>query len=388
MFNNILSRWIKNNRDTVETDDNIDIGLKNMIGSPIFFSKYKFNSNTGTATINSWLSSNSFIDTQYIGFFKYKYVVDWINKPQSTDYYSHFASQGNFFVFKALYNNSTTNLTTNSIFSTKNMNTPINIKKIEKPTLDTIITVEENIFKFFEPPKVEIFFEDGTRKSTEENPGEIDIVANNMAVYGIKCRSANDLINNINYSDDNITLINNVLDQLNASNFKLLNKKEIRNLYTEKFKNRYFKYIKKNISKIPDEYLNILGNPFNEELKFNISLDKYGKFFDKVNEYLEKNNEPIIKLPTLNIELEINNYISSNFLNALLIITTYLNNVETHNNTRQILQLVEQAAIQTRANAEVENSSKKQKRNYNKKYLKYKAKYLELKNKIIQNYQV
>ena len=42
MFKNVLTRWIKTDRDNIETDNNIDIGLKNNNGSPIFFSRYKF----------------------------------------------------------------------------------------------------------------------------------------------------------------------------------------------------------------------------------------------------------------------------------------------------------------------------------------------------------
>jgi hypothetical protein len=36
MFKNVLTRWIKTDRNNIETDNNIDIGLKNNNGSPIF----------------------------------------------------------------------------------------------------------------------------------------------------------------------------------------------------------------------------------------------------------------------------------------------------------------------------------------------------------------
>ena len=348
-----LSKWIKNDRDQIETDEDIDIGLKSVSNNKILFSKYKFNSNNANATMHTWLSKNNHENSQYIGFYKFSEVENWINKLQEPDYYSNFASQGKFFV-----------LNTNQIFSTKSPPVQIIKNDIYMPNINSAITLIDDTLQFISPP----VFKDINNKEYLI-PGEIDIVANNMAVYGIKCNNANDLTNMINYSVENIILINFILDKLGLPLLK--DRETLQQYYTKELQKKYFNCINKNINIINKNDLLKLNNYDNKSANVIYIVDKNelnkdNEFKLKVNYYKEfyntyiKISDKTIKCPDIfNINSEVNKDIKTNFFNSLLNIAQSLNYIGTYEKTKIILLNIAEeeaarAAVRAKAKADEE----------------------------------
>jgi len=387
----ILSRWIKNERMKEEIIDTIDFGLKDYANKPIKFAKYNFASNKNQASIYEWLTANSYEESQYIGFFNLNEIKNYYNNENFyIDEFTRFNTI-NFFTFNL-----------NNVFSLDEDNQLIIKKKLDIPKEDINLRIlrEKNVLKYFTPPPYAVKYSDGTTKENYSNPGEIDIVANDMAVYGILCNHATNIIksiktsNDINYSDNNVNLLNNILKKIRNSNIDVGNDiqflkthNQLKIDYEEEFKNLYFDTI--------DEIL-IENNNINDELnKYCNTMKKYF-IFDNENNPLRANREINIDcgalerlLNVLNdksinkiqkqkfiINQKINEYIDNNFLKTLLYIVGFLNNVDTYKTMKNILDETNQN------NVDVLSPNKRQKLNDKKKYIKYKTKYLELKKKL------
>ena len=191
----LLSRWIKPERLIIELIDHspqLNFGLRNYQDYSIRFAKYKFDSNDSKANLKTWLSAGGYKDTQYIGFFELDSIRNWLNIDFTVDEKKHFETNS-FFIFNL-----------DQVFSLSGTNFE---KRELQPTIRETITRENNVLKYFNPPSYDVFYEDGTFYKTYSNSGEIDIVASNMAVYGILSNSPINLM--LSNKDSNDTLNKN-----------------------------------------------------------------------------------------------------------------------------------------------------------------------------------
>jgi len=86
-----------------------------------------------------------------------------------------------------------------------------NFKHLDIKDLDIIIENKENTVQYFTPP----VYNDEIVNEKYKNDGEIDIVANNMYVYGLKMDNANNFFNyEYIYINDNINVLNLYLKKL------------------------------------------------------------------------------------------------------------------------------------------------------------------------------
>jgi hypothetical protein len=403
----LLSRFIKNNRLNIETEitSQIDIGLRNYRGKyPISFAKYKFESNDATKSIFSWLSFGEFQGSQYIGFFELDSIKSWLEGKQSTDMKSRFFWESDhFFIFDL-----------NHVFSNTH---GINIQKVslndesrEPPlTLEDSITRENNVLKYFSPPPYPELNEDRSVKAWHHNPGEIDIVAYNMSVYGILSNTPKNLIpspDNIlikNYSDINVQLINHVLDRLRLREgftdvYKnLLNSTELENKFTKELQDLYFQQLNyllntkthPNYTQIKDiikklTSLIIVNDKGDitlvENNRYDVNISVYFRIFKLLEKYRIVN-------PTFIIRTKVIDYINEHFIGALLNIASFLNNRERNNATigiltevRQIANEVYHIATEPVHNANIVHMQYQKIDAAQDRYIKEKRKYMKLKS--------
>ena len=345
----LLSRWIKPERLIIELIDHsvqLNFGLRNYQDYPIRFAKYKFDSNDSKANLKTWLSAGGYKDTQYIGFFELDSIRNWLNIDFTVDEKTYFVTNS-FFIFN-LY----------QVFSLSGTNFE---KRELQPTIRDTITREKNLLKYFKPPSYDVFYEDGTFYKTYSNSGEIDIVASNMAVYGILSNSpinlmlsnkdSNDTLNK-NYSDINIKLINHVLDKMREKDFtgvydNLLNLTELNKHFTKVLQDIYYqqldallnnsshpkyKDIKKLIEKMNDiieDFIIIDGENIrlNPDMKYEVPIKGYSMISRILNTKFG------IDRILFNIKMEENKYINEHFIGALLNIASFLNNPITNIDT-------------------------------------------------------
>jgi hypothetical protein len=353
----LLSRWIKPSRLYIETDRDsttqLDFGLRNYRNQSIRFAKYKFESNDKKASIKTWLSVDSYEGTQYIGFFESNSIRNWLNIPFTVDEKTHFVTNS-FIIFNL-----------DQVFSNTYGS---NIKKIElKLTIDDTVTTKNNVLQYFSPPPFNVYYEDGTFFRSYSNSGEIDIVASNMAVYGILTdapvdlmlsrKDSNDTLIN-NYSDFNVELINHVLNRFRERGFtgvydNLLNLALLNDDLTKKLQDIYFEqlnhllntethpnYIKiKDIIKKLTSLIIVNGEniKLNENKRYEVKISIYSKIFDLLKKYGIVN-------PTFNIQVKVKEYINTHFIGALLNIASFLNNHERNSDTIVILNEVKRIA--------------------------------------------
>ena len=392
----ILSRWIKDNRLNTEIGlqegDQLDFGLKNYRGNSIRFVKYNFNSNNNTASIYDWLSDGGYQDTQYIGFFNIKAIEHWLNFNFTVDYLTNFITN-NYFIFKL-----------NQVFSL-NPSDQVTIQEVTGLTINSSVTKVNNQLQYFTPPAYPVYNEDRSIRSYHSNPGEIDIIASNMGVYGILCNHATDLLYSSkyndtlreNYSDINVRLINEVLTRLRTFNFT-----ELENNFTRKLQEYYFDTLQNNLKNItkdkPRTYINSLTIDNN-----GIRLRDEIKYTTKITQYPIILNSLKITYNKINISKQIDDYINIHFIGALLNIASFLNNSISRAKTIEILNVVraiaEEQQRQEQQRQEQQRQEQQHKRqrllvggnhlestvieyNSKHKYLKYKTKYLELKKKL------
>lgn len=378
----LLSRWIKNERLNIELENSslpLDFGLRDYHGRPISFVKYKFNSNDGRASLYEWLSADGYNDTQYIGFFELDTIRDWLSGRLSVDMISKFTFGATFFIFNL-----------DQVFSLKIDVPQISKEKLENPKLEDSIIRKDNALQYFTPPVYYEYYEDGTRKPEPKfNPGEIDIVASNMAVYGILPGDPKNMIllysdpnhSLINtYSDNNVKLINHVLSKMRAKQFisvydDILNKNQLRDILTKQLQDLYFQELKKLIDnkkhskykeikdyfikikdKIEDFIIDDNNIQFNYDKRYEININIYSIIFRNLRRF-------DVKDPTFFIDQEVNKYIDINFIGALLNIASFLNNPITNRDTIDIFTEVKNIADEE---AEI-------------KYIGEKRKYTELK---------
>jgi hypothetical protein len=401
----ILSRFIKDDRLNIETEITfqIDIGLRNYRNDPIRFAKYKFESNDNTKSIFSWLSFGEFQDSQYIGFFELDSIKSWLEGKQLTDMISHFLRESDhFFIFDL-----------NHVFSNTH---GINIKKVSLnkspniPKLEDSITRENNVLKYFSPPPYPELNEDESVKAWHRNPGEIDIVAYNMSVYGILSNTPKNLIpspDNIlinNYSDINVQLINHVLDRLRLREgftdvYKnLLNSTELTNKFTRELQDLYFQQLNyllntethPNYTQIKDIIIHKLTSLTMINDEGNITLDENNRYDVKISVYnhifklLEKYR---IVNPTFIIQKKVIEYINKHFIGALLNIASFLNNRERNivtigilTEVRQIANEVYHIATEPVQNANIVHMQYQKIDAAQDRYIKEKRKYMKLKS--------
>lgn len=389
----LLSRWIKPERLIIELIDHspqLNFGLRNYQDYSIRFAKYKFDSNDSKANLKTWLSAGGYKDTQYIGFFELDSIRNWLNIDFTVDEKTYFVTNS-FFIFN-LY----------QVFSLSGTNFE---KRELQPTIRDTITREKNLLKYFKPPSYDVFYEDGTFYKTYSNSGEIDIVASNMAVYGILSNSpinlmlsnkdSNDTLNK-NYSDINIKLINHVLDKMREKDFtgvydNLLNLTELNKHFTKVLQDIYYqqldallnnsshpkyKDIKKLIEKMNDiiedsiiiDGKNIRLNP---DMKYEVPI----KGYSMISRIL--NTEFGINRILFNIKMEENKYINEHFIGALLNIASFLNNPITNINTITIFTEVNAIANEY---YEAINAAKDKIEEAKTKYIGIKRRYTGLKS--------
>ena len=390
----LLSRWIKPERLIIELIDHspqLNFGLRNYQDYSIRFAKYKFDSNDSKANLKTWLSAGGYKDTQYIGFFELDSIRNWLNIDFTVDEKKHFETNS-FFIFNL-----------DQVFSLSGTNFE---KRELQPTIRETITRENNVLKYFNPPSYDVFYEDGTFYKTYSNSGEIDIVASNMAVYGILSNSpinlmlsnkdSNDTLNK-NYSDINIKLINHVLDKMREKDFtgvydNLLNLTELNKHFTKVLQDIYYqqldallnnsshpnyKDIKKLIEKINDiieDFIIINGENIrlNPDMKYEVKISTYSRIFD-----LLKKNYGIIVNSIFNIKMEENKYINEHFIGALLNIASFLNNPITNIDTITIFTEVNAIANEY---YEAINAAKDKIEEAKTKYIGIKRRYTGLKS--------
>jgi hypothetical protein len=353
----LLSRWIKPSRLYIETDRDsttqLDFGLRNYRNQSIRFAKYKFESNDKKASIKTWLSVDSYEGTQYIGFFELDSIRNWLNMAFTVDEKTHFVTNS-FIIFNL-----------DQVFSNTYGS---NIEKIElKLTIDDTVTTKNNVLQYFSPPPFNVYYEDGTFFRSYSNSGEIDIVASNMAVYGILSdapvdlmlsrKDSNDTLIN-NYSDFNVELINHVLNRFRERGFtgvydNLLNLAQLNDDLTKKLQDIYFEQLNHllntethpNYTKIKDiikkltSLIIVNGEniKLNENKRYEVKISIYSKIFDLLKKYGIVN-------PTFNIQVKVKEYINTHFIGALLNIASFLNNHERNSDTIVILNEVKRIA--------------------------------------------
>lgn len=383
----LLSRWIKdeksNSRLNIELDktSTIDFGLRNYKNSPISFVKYIFNSNEAQYSLRTWLTSDEYERTQYIGFFKLESIRDWLNMVFSVDDKVKFVTNS-FFIFNL-----------DQVFSLSGFN----INKIERnPTLDDEVIRANNALQYFKPPGYP-----GTNPITGlpvmlSNSGEIDIVASNMAVYGILSNGPQNLMlsekdqNNTlekNYSDKNVELINHVLDKMRENGFdgvydNLLNSTQLNDHFTRELQNLYFqefkkllknsshpnyKGIKDTIKKIEQLFIGSGENiQLNDNMKYDVTIGKY----ETVLKILKKQYGIVVE--SFNIKRKGKEYINERFIGALLNIASFLNIPIHREDTIAIFNEINQ--IVNEHYGKIDDAKDK--------YIREKNRYIELKNLI------
>ena len=342
----LLSRWIKPERliiELIERSPQLNFGLRNYQDYSIRFAKYKFDSNDSKANLKTWLSAGGYKDTQYIGFFELDSIRNWLNIDFTVDEKKHFETNS-FFIFNL-----------DQVFSLSGTNFE---KRELQPTIRETITRENNVLKYFNPPSYDVFYEDGTFYKTYSNSGEIDIVASNMAVYGILSNSpinlmlsnkdSNDTLNK-NYSDINIKLINHVLDKMREKDFtgvydNLLNLTELNKHFTKVLQDIYHQQLEallnnsshKDIKKLIEKMNDIIENSIiidgenirlNPDMKYEVPINRYSMISRILNTQFG------IDRILFNIKMEENKYINEHFIGALLNIASFLNNPITNIDT-------------------------------------------------------
>ncbi len=399
----ILSRWIKDSRLNDELGDHsvqLSFGLRNSRGEPIQFARYDFMSNDARASIYQWLTAGGYTGTQYIGFFNLEDIRNWLNMDFVIDKLSGFQTS-NFFICNP-----------QQTFLTNNQH-PV-IQNLGTPPINSSVLTENGILKLFEPPGYPVYLENGNIIRYEANPGEVDIVATGMHVYGIYCTNKTDLIlstkrqyyNNLreNYSELNVNLINAVLDRMRQRGFanvhdNLLNLTQLNQHFTQQIQDIYFNTLNQIVNNLNNNHYqnnqqirNLIlrlngyadgivvqnGNNIllNEQLRHQVDIRAYSGLFGSLNR-----NFSIEQPDVLNITFEVNQYINENFMGSLLNIASFLNNPATRAATIDIFTEVrQQFGIVGGSSTNILNLQDKS--NSKNKYLKYKAKYLELKNKI------
>lgn len=380
----LLSRWIKNNRLNIELDttSHLNFGLRNYKNYPISFVQYIFNSNNSQANLKTWLSVGSYENTQYIGFFNLDSIRNWLNMDFTTDYIAGFVTN-NFFIFDL-----------DQVYSLSGLNFE---KKELNPAINDSVIRENNVLKYFKPPGYDVYTEEGRLSETYSNPGEVDIVASNMAVYGIISDGPENLMlstkdkNNTlekNYSNRNVKLINHVLDKMRERGFigvydNLVNSTQLNEHFTRKLQELYFQQLEQllNNSNHPNhkgikdtiksikELIIINGEGKDENIqlnhnnKYNVNTGKYSRVFDQLKKFG-------INVISFYIKGKENEYINEKFIGALLNIASFLNNPTYRENTITIFNEVNEIANEHYTNI---NAAKN-------KYIEEKNKYMELKS--------
>jgi hypothetical protein len=390
----LLSRWIKPERliiELIERSPQLNFGLRNYQDYSIRFAKYKFDSNDSKANLKTWLSAGGYKDTQYIGFFELDSIRNWLNIDFTVDEKKHFETNS-FFIFNL-----------DQVFSLSGTNFE---KRELQPTIRETITRENNVLKYFNPPSYDVFYEDGTFYKTYSNSGEIDIVASNMAVYGILSNSpinlmlsnkdSNDTLNK-NYSDINIKLINHVLDKMKEKSFtgvydNLLNLTELNKHFTKVLQDIYYQQLEallnnsshpkyKDIKKLIEKMNDIIEDSIiidgenirlNPDMKYEVKISTYSRIFDQL-----KKNYGIIVNSIFNIKMEENKYINEHFIGALLNIASFLNNPITNIDTITIFTEVNAIANEY---YEAINAAKDKIEEAKTKYIGIKRRYTGLKS--------
>ena len=398
----LLTRWIKYEKLNIELESNniepikLDFGLRSSNGRPINFVKYRFNSNDSGASIFEWLSDMQYMGTQYIGFFEIDYVKLWLSGKLSTDYYSKFVTD-NFFVYDL-----------NHVLT---LNINIAVQHIDNPNINQPIIRTDGLLQWFKPPPYPVYNEDRSIRSYKSLPGEIDIVASNMYVYGILCDNPQYLIYSVNpydnndkilasYSNKNIALINNVLTLMRSQNFNnvydnLLNKNELEQYFSQVIINDYINKlneiynanyndndirnkIRDSINNDTINNTNFLGVFFNQDNNIRINLtiipmDKALRLLGRIFDRLQRIDVNITKPNDTILMGRIIKYINYHFLNALINIASHLNNPNTTNQTIAIFNTVYNniEIINGGNNTELEEAEKL--------YISEKRKYIELK---------
>lgn len=383
----LLSRWIKdeksNSRLNIELDllSKIDFGLRNYKNFPISFVKYIFNSNNAKTSLRKWLTFGEYEGSQYIGFFKLESIRDWLNMIFSVDDKVKFVTNS-FFIFNL-----------DQVFSLSGNN----INKIElNPTLDEKVLRVDNVLQYFDPPGYPGHNPITGLPEMLSNSGEIDIVASNMAVYGILSDGPRNLMlsmkdqNNTlekNYSDINVELINHVLNKMRENGFdgvydNLLNSTQLNDHYTRELQNLYFQKIEEllnntshpNYREIRD-IIRKIGELFsgsgeniqlNDNMKYNVRIGKYETFLKK----LEKQYGIVVK--SFHIKSREKDYINERFIGALLNIASFLNNPIHREDTIAIFNEINQIANEHYGKIDDAKD----------KYIREKNRYIELKNLI------
>ncbi len=352
---NLLSRFISNYRIDIEINKKINIGFKlnEIDNSQLYFAKYYFNSNNNNATVSQWLTVDQYVGTQYIGFIKLENVINELCKnKQSTSYYSKYGiSSDNFFTFNINHINA-------------------NKYKLDIVKLQDRINPENNIFKYFEPPEYTINYEGGNTKIQQPMLGEVDIVASDMYVWGFMTTTPHDLCN-INITDKNINVINNILDTMSHNNI-------LHTIQKLKTKTEILTNIENNITDTINK--NITTDIIKDTINSKKNIEEKIRFHDF---YLDKIKQPNKKI---NIQYYYYKYYNENFVKTLDKILEYLNNPAYTESIINILNnLIDEnknEPIEQYNNERMEQNNKKQKTDYRNKYLKYKLKYLKLKKSI------
>lgn len=377
----ILTRWIKDERIEDELSDFIDIGLRSINNNPIQFVRYNFNSNDANVTLGDWLKAGGYIGSQYIGFFNINAIRTWLTAISVTERIHNFANGINFIMlnFKETYMLD---------------NQRPRIEELKNLKLYYSVRREEGKLKYFTPPE---YIEDGSNIE-HSNPEEINIVAFNMAVYGIYCPSPYILLKSEptrnppsgnlknNYTDRNVKLINEVLNSLRiqfpAEKVKpnLLTYSEFYNLRRQQTQDECFNKLQEFIQKINSNNINF--NTFNfiqwseifttiftfnlgvgeqvfvKENNGIISLNEELKYFIPEDIYKSRLDKLKINIQFYSFESETIEYINDNFSTSLLNIASFLNNPDTRVQTIQILTQVQANSNEYIAQVDAINAAK------------------------------
>ncbi len=358
----ILTRWIKDERIEDELSDFIDIGLRSINNNPIQFVRYNFNSNDANVTLGEWLKAGGYIGSQYIGFFNINAIRTWLTAISVTERIHNFANGINFIMlnFKETYMLD---------------NQRPRIEELKNLELNDSVRREEGKLKYFTPPA----YTENDSNIEHSNPEEINIVAFNMAVYGIYCSSPyillksdprrNSSFGNLknNYTDRNVRLINEVLNRLRIQfpgvKPNLLTYSEFYNLRRRQTQDECFNKLQEFIQKINSNSINF--NTFNfiqwseifttiftfnlgvgeqvfvKENNGIISLNEELKYFIPEDIYKSRLDKLKINIQFYSFESETIEYINDNFSTSLLNIASFLNNPDTRVQTIQILTQVQ-----------------------------------------------
>jgi hypothetical protein len=201
----ILARYIKQDRyypTLIRTTQLVDL-----YGNPISIAKYSFNSSKREVNVQTYLQKDGYYGKQYIGFFQESSIQQ--NQPTHAMFRS-----GNLFEF--------------NITDVKLKNPNVNLVGIDDVRLESVIRVIPNQFQFFYPP---VYTDEGS-VAQYSNAGEVDIVAEDMDVYGILFTVVShiypsfvqeNLTNSImlkayvDMYNHNKTILNNMMDTMQSS---------------------------------------------------------------------------------------------------------------------------------------------------------------------------